>query len=117
MRQSNNSCQNDNHNDDNYSHYTNEEENHNDEQPPPPPPNDSSAAQKGSSSVDVDVIKSIQAQLASLTLRDELKKVGTICPYLLEWDSVPYSPKFKPPTLYSYDGKTLSNQHIYYFRS
>jgi len=30
---------------------------------------------------------------------------------------VPYPPTFKPPTLYTYDGKSLSNQHIYYFRS
>jgi len=35
----------------------------------------------------------------------------------LEWDSVPYPPKFKPPTLLTYDGKSSPNQHIYYFRS
>ena len=38
-------------------------------------------------------------------------------PYPLEWDSVSYPPKFKPPTLYTYDGKSSPNQHIYYFRS
>ena len=37
--------------------------------------------------------------------------------YPLEWDSVPYSPKFKPPMLHTYDGKSSPNQHIYYFRS
>ena len=31
--------------------------------------------------------------------------------------SVPYPPKFKPPTLHSYDGKSSPNQHIYYFQS
>ena len=35
----------------------------------------------------------------------------------MEWDSVPYPPKFKPPTLYTYDGKSSPNQHIYYFWS
>jgi len=38
-------------------------------------------------------------------------------PYPLEWDSVPYPPKFKPSTLHMYDGKSSPNQHIYYFRS
>jgi len=38
-------------------------------------------------------------------------------PYPLEWDSVPYPLKFKPPMLYTYDGKSSPNQHIYYFRS
>jgi len=38
-------------------------------------------------------------------------------PYPLEWDSVPYPPKFKPPMLHTYDGKGSPNQHIYYFRS
>ena len=68
------------------------------------------------SSIDAKVIKGIQAQIASLAQRDELKKVGVARPYLLEWDSVPYPPKFKPPTLHSYDGKNSPNQHIYYFR-
>ena len=58
-----------------------ENSNHrNDEQPPP----------SGSSSVNADVIKGIQAQLASLTQRDELKKVGIVRPYALECDSVPF---------------------------
>jgi len=38
-------------------------------------------------------------------------------PYPLEWNSVPYPPKFKPLTLHTYDGKSSPNQHIYYFRS
>jgi len=38
------------------------------------------------SSIDAEVIKDIQAQIASLTQRDELKKVGMMRPYLLEWD-------------------------------
>ena len=64
--------------------------------------------------MDPEVLKGIQAQIASLTLRDELKKVGTVRPYLLEWDSVPYPSKLKPPTLHTYDGKSSPNQHIYY---
>jgi len=69
----------------------NEEEHHNDEQP-------KTEKSKESSSMDVEVLKGIQAQIASLTQRDELKKVGAVRPYRLEWDSVPYLPKFKPPT-------------------
>ena len=42
------------------------------------------------SSLDAEVLKGIQAQIASLTQRDELKKVGAVHPYPLEWDSVPY---------------------------
>jgi len=38
-------------------------------------------------------------------------------PYRLEWGSVPYPPKFKPPILHTYDDKSSPNQHIYYFRS
>ena len=63
------------------------------------------------------VIKGIQAQIASLAQRDELKKVGMTRPYPLEWDSVLYPLKFKLPTLHIYDGKVLPNQHIYYFWS
>ena len=47
---------------------------------------------KGSSIMDVDVIKDIQAQIASLAQRDEIKKVEMRCPYPLEWDSVLYPP-------------------------
>ena len=86
----------------------NKEEHHNDEQP---------KTEKESFSMNAEVFKGIQAQLASLAKRDELKKVGAVHPYLLEWDSVQYPPKFKPPTLHTYDGKSSPNQHVYYFRS
>jgi len=72
---------------------------------------------KETSSIDVDVIKDIQAQITCLSQQDELKTVGMTCPYPLEWDSVPYPPKFNPLTLHLYDGKSLPNQYIYYFRS
>jgi len=72
---------------------------------------------KESSSIDAEVLKGIEAQIASLTQRDELKKACMIRPYPLEWDSVPYPPKFKPHTLHTYDGKSSPNQHINYFRS
>ena len=55
---------------------------------------------KKSSSIDADNIKGIQSQIASLAQRDELKKVG-MTPYLLEWDSIPYPLKFKPPILHT----------------
>ena len=66
---------------------------------------------KESSSIDAEVIKGIQAQITSLAQRDELKKAGMHL-YPLEWDSVPYPPKFKPPTLHPYDSKSSPNQHI-----
>ena len=64
---------------------------------------------KESSSIGADILKCIQAQIESLTQRDELKKVGITCPYPLEWDSMSYSPKFKPPMLHTYDGKSTPN--------
>ena len=64
---------------------------------------------KGSSAIDADVIKGIQAQIASLTQRDELKKVRMTRPYPLEWDLIPYPQKFKPSTLHTYDGKSSPN--------
>ena len=64
---------------------------------------------KESSSIDAEVLKGIQAQIASLAQRDELKKAGAVRSYPLEWDSVPYPPKFKPPALHTYDGKSSPN--------
>ena len=46
-----------------------------------------------------------------------IENIGISHPYLLEWDSVSYPPKFRPPTLHMYDGKNFPNQYIYYFRS
>ena len=43
--------------------------------------------------------------------------MGIIQPYTAEWDTTPYFPEFKAPTLHTFDGKGLSNQHIYYFKS
>ena len=55
----------------------NEEEHHNDEQP-------KTEKSKESSSMDAEVLKGIQAQITSLTQRDELKKVGAVRPYPLQ---------------------------------
>ena len=85
----------------------NEEKYNNDEHP-------KTEKSKESFSVDAKVIKGIQAQIASLAQRDELKKVQMMRPYPMEWDSAPYPPKFKPPTLHTYDCKSSPNQHIYY---
>jgi len=87
------------------------EEEHNDEEQP------KTEKLKESSSMDAKVLKGIQAQIVSLAQRDELKKEEAVRPYSLEWDSVPYPPKFKPSMLHSYDDKSSQNQHIYYFRS
>ena len=72
----------------------NEEEHNDDEQP-------KIEKSKESSSIDAEVLKGIQAQIASLTQRDELKKACMTRPYPLESDSVSYPSKFKPPTLHT----------------
>jgi len=77
----------------------NEEEHNDDEQP-------KTEKSKESSSTDVEVLKGIQAQIASLAQRYELKKAGMTYSYPLEWDSVSYPLKFKPPMLHTYDGKS-----------
>ena len=41
---------------------------------------------KEGSSLDAEVLKDLQAQIASLAQRDELKMVGAVRPYPLEWD-------------------------------
>ena len=78
-------------------------------------PENKYAKESSSSSIDAEVINDIQAQIASLTQRDELKKIGLTRPHPLEWDSAPYPPKFKPSMLHTYDGKSSPNQYIYYF--
>jgi hypothetical protein len=82
-----------------------------------PPPKHDQPPPSGASSVSEDVIKDIQAQIASLSQRDRLRKAGMTRPYPLEWDSVLYLPRFKPPMLHSYDDKSSPNQHVYYFWS
>ena len=77
-------------NDDTTNSNHDEEENNNNEAP-------KTEKLKESSSIDTKVIKGIQSQVASLAQKDELKKVGAIRPYLLEWDSVPYPSKLIPP--------------------
>ena len=75
------------------------EDGHNDDEHP------NTEKSKENSSIDAKVIKGIQAQIAFLAQRDELKKVGMTRPYPLESDSVPYPPKIKSPALHTYDGK------------
>jgi len=55
----------------------NEEEHHSNDRP-------KTEKSKESSSLDAEVLKGIQAMIASLAQRDELKKVGTVRPYPLE---------------------------------
>jgi len=100
----------------NWNNYETTGRNHDEEEYPDtkPPKTENS---KGSSIVDADVIKNIQAHIVSLAQWDKLKKVGMTRPYPLEWDSVPYPPKFKPPTLHMHDGKSSPNRPIYYFWS
>ena len=59
-------------------------------------------------------ISKLKQCLEALTKRDRLQDVGLVQPYPAEWDTTPYPPKFKAPTLHTFDGKGSPNQHIYY---
>ena len=59
----------------------------------------------------------LEQRLKILTNRKGLQEAGVVQLYPIEWDLVPYPPKFKSPTLQAFDGKGSSNQHIYYFKS
>lgn len=58
-----------------------------------------------------------QNQLDALKVQKDLAEQGVVRPYPIEWDSVPYPPKFKLTSLTSFDGKGSPTQHIYYFLS
>ena len=55
--------------------------------------------------------------LEALANRKSLQEVGVVWPCPVEWDLVPYPPKFKALTLQAFDDKGSPNQHIYYFKS
>ena len=59
----------------------------------------------------------LEQRLEALANQKILQEVGVVQPYLVEWDLIPYPPKFKAPTLQAFDGKGSPNQHIYYFKS
>ena len=59
----------------------------------------------------------LENHLEAIAHWDDLKEVGVIWPYLIEWDIFPYLPKFKALTLHTFNSKGSPNQHIYYFKS
>jgi len=59
----------------------------------------------------------LEQRLEVLASRYGVQEVGIIRPYLAEWDTAPYPPKFKAPSLHTFDSKGSPNQHIYYFKS
>ena len=59
----------------------------------------------------------LEKRLKALTNQGSLQEAGVVRPYPVEWDLVPYPPKFKALTLQTFDGKGSPNQHIYYFKS
>ena len=59
----------------------------------------------------------LEQQLEALTNREVLQDLGVVRPYSIECDTAPYPPKFKAPTLHTFDGKGSPKQHIYYFKS
>ena len=62
-------------------------------------------------------MKELEERLEAIAYRGDLHDVGLIRSYPVEWDSAPYPPRFKAPTLHTFDGKGSPNQHIYYFKS
>ena len=62
-------------------------------------------------------VDELEARLNAMANRSELREEGVIRPYPAEWDTAPYPPKFKAPTLQPFDGTGSPNQHIYYFKS
>ena len=59
----------------------------------------------------------LENHLEAIMHRGNLQEVVVVRPYLVEWDSAPYPPRFKAPTLQTFDDKGSRNQHIYYFKS
>ena len=59
----------------------------------------------------------LEQRLEAPANRDSLQDVGIVWSYPAEWDTAPYPPKFKAPTLHTFDSKGSPNQHIYYFKS
>ena len=47
--------------------------------------------------------------LETLANRGDFQDVGIIWPYPAEWDTALYPPKFKAPTLHTFDGKGSPN--------
>ena len=47
--------------------------------------------------------------LEAIAHRGDLQEVGVVRPYLVEWDAALYSPKFKAPILYTFNGKGSLN--------
>jgi len=59
----------------------------------------------------------LEQRLEALANPNGLQEVGIVRPYVTEWDTSPYPPKFKAPSFLTFNGKGSPNQHIYYFKS
>jgi len=56
----------------------------------------------------------LEKHLKAIANRSNFQEARIVRPYSAEWDAAPYPPKFKAPTLYTFDSKRSPNQHIYY---
>jgi len=92
-----------------------ESENHSNSKPP------KSSSEEGdnseSRSSHSKKMSKLEQCLEALANWDGLQDVGIVRPYLAEWDTTPYPPKFKALTLHTFDDIGSPNQHIYYFKS
>ena len=62
-------------------------------------------------------MSNLEKRFEALAHRGDLQDVGVVWPYPEKWDTTLYPPRFKAPTLHTFDGKGSPNQHIYYFKS
>ena len=53
---------------------------------------------------------------SKLSQIEAIQEVGVVRPSPVEWDVALYPPRFKAPTLHTFDSKGSPNQHIYYFK-
>ena len=51
----------------------------------------------------------LKKYLEVIANRSELRGVGVVRPYLVEWDADSYPPKFKALTLHTFNGKGSPN--------
>lgn len=63
------------------------------------------------------MLEDSQIRLDALTHKYTLQKVWIMCPYLLEWDLIPFSKIYQAPNIDKYYGKGSPNQYIYHIHS
>jgi len=79
-----------------------EDKEHSNSQPSKPPSKEEVNSKNGSAHSKR--MSKLEQRLEALVNRKGLQEVGVVRPYLVEWDLVPYPPKFKALTLQTFNG-------------